>query len=151
MCFGPLERYALWLECVEVVENGLEEGEFGREFGEFGGDAVYDVGDGSTVGVDGVILLLWEVPSAEGQTYDYGSEFHVGRLRANLGTVVEGEEDCSFLLPGGALGDYGDPCIAGAVGGVALFLEDAEEVVAVVFPSTIYVYGVLGWQRYVLW
>ena len=36
MCFGPLERYALWLECVEVVENGLEEGEFGWEFGEFG-------------------------------------------------------------------------------------------------------------------
>ena len=75
----------------------------------------------------------------------------MGRLGANLGSVVEGEEDDAFLLPGGALGDYGDPCIAGAVGGVALFLEDAEEIVAIVFPSTIYVYGVLGWQRYVLW
>ena len=59
VCFGLLEGYALWLECVEVVENGLEEGDFGWEFGEFGGDAVYDVGDGATVGVDGVILLLW--------------------------------------------------------------------------------------------
>ena len=59
VCFGPLERYTLWLECVEVVEDGLEEGEFGRKFGEFGGDAVYDVSDGSAVGVDGVILLLW--------------------------------------------------------------------------------------------
>ena len=75
----------------------------------------------------------------------------MGRLGADLGTVVEGEEDGAFLLPGGALGDYGDPCITGAVGGVALFLEDAEEIVAIVFPSTIYVYGVLGWQRYVLW
>ena len=36
MCFGPLEGYALWYECVEVVKDGLEEGEFGREFGEFG-------------------------------------------------------------------------------------------------------------------
>ena len=59
MCFGLLEGYALWLECVEVVQDGLEEGEFGGEFEEFGSDAVDDVGDGSTVGVDGVILLLW--------------------------------------------------------------------------------------------
>ena len=59
MCFGPLEGYALWLERGEVVKDSLEEGEFGRKFGEFGGDAVYDVGDGSTIGVNGVILLLW--------------------------------------------------------------------------------------------
>ena len=59
VCFGPLEGYALWHECVEVVQDGLEEGEFGGEFGEFGSDAVYDVGDGSTVRVDGVIWLLW--------------------------------------------------------------------------------------------
>ena len=85
------------------------------------------------------------MPSSEGQTNYYGGEFHVGRLGADLGTVVEGEEDGAFLLPGGALGDYGDPCITGAVGGVALFLEDAEEAVAVVLPSTIYVYGVFGW------
>ena len=49
----------LWLEGVKVVEDGLEEGEIDGEFGEFGSDAVYDVGVGSTVGVDGVILLLW--------------------------------------------------------------------------------------------
>ena len=55
------------------------------------------------------------------------------------------------MLPGGALGDYGNPGVAGAVGGVTLFLEDAEEVVAVIFPSSIYVDGVVGWQRYVLW
>ena len=75
----------------------------------------------------------------------------MGGVGANLGSVVEGEEDDAFLLPDGALGDYGDPCVTSAVGGVALFLEDAEEVVAVVFPSPIYVYGVLRWQRYVLW
>ena len=59
VCFGPLEGYALWLECFEVVQDGLEEGEFSGEFGEFGGDAVDDVSDGFTVGIDGVILLLW--------------------------------------------------------------------------------------------
>ena len=75
----------------------------------------------------------------------------MGGLGADLGSIVEGDEDGAFLLPGGALGDYGNPCITSAVGGVALFLEDAEEVVAVVFPSPIYVYGVLRWQRYVLW
>ena len=42
-----------------MVQVGLEEGEFSREFGEFGGDAVYDVGDGSAVRVDGVVLRLW--------------------------------------------------------------------------------------------
>ena len=56
---GLLEGYALWLECVEVVKDGLEEGDFGGEFGEFGSDAIYDVSDGSTVRVYGVILLLW--------------------------------------------------------------------------------------------
>ena len=75
----------------------------------------------------------------------------MGRLGTDLVTVVEGDEDGAFLLPGDAVGDYGNPCITGAVGGVALFLEDAEEIVAIVFPSTIYVYGVLGWQGYVLW
>ena len=49
----------MWLERVEVVEDGLEEWEFGSEFGEFGGDAVNDVGDGSAVRVNGVVLLLW--------------------------------------------------------------------------------------------
>ena len=49
----------MWLERVEVVKDGLEEWEFGREFGEFGGDAIDDVGDGSAVGVNGVVLLLW--------------------------------------------------------------------------------------------
>ena len=75
----------------------------------------------------------------------------MGRLGANVGFVVEGEEDDAVLLPGGALGDYGDSGVTGAVSGVTLFLEDAEEVIAVIFPSTIYVYGVLGWQGYVRW
>ena len=46
---------------------------------------------------------------------------------------------------------YSDPSVTRAVGWVTLFLEDAEEVIAVVFPSTIYVYGVLRGQGYVLW
>ena len=48
----------MWLECLKMVKDGLEKREFGGEFGEFGSDAVYDVSDGSTVGVDGVVLLL---------------------------------------------------------------------------------------------
>ena len=75
----------------------------------------------------------------------------MGGLRANLGSIVEGEEDGAVLLPGGALGDYGDSGVTGAVSRVTLFLKDAEEVIAVIFPSTIYVYGVLGWRRYVVW
>ena len=59
VCFGPLKGYALRLECFEVVQDGLEEGEFSGEFGEFGGDAVDDVSDGSAVRVNGVVLLLW--------------------------------------------------------------------------------------------
>ena len=66
VCFGPLEGYALWLERLEMVQDGLEEGEFSREFGEFGGDAIDNVGDGSAVRVDGGVVLLWYVPSAEG-------------------------------------------------------------------------------------
>ena len=41
------------------MEYSLEEREFGWEFREFGGDAIDDVGDGSAVRVDDVILLLW--------------------------------------------------------------------------------------------
>ena len=59
VCFGPLEGYALWLECFEVVQDGLKEGEFSGEFGEFGGDAIDNVCDGSAVREDGVVLLLW--------------------------------------------------------------------------------------------
>ena len=59
VCFGPLEGYALWFECLEMVQDGLEEGEFSREIGEFGGDAIDDVSDGSAVRVDGVVVLLW--------------------------------------------------------------------------------------------
>jgi hypothetical protein len=59
VCFGPLEGYALWLQCVEVMEYSLEEEEFGGEFGEFGSDVIDDVGDGSAVRVDGIIMLLW--------------------------------------------------------------------------------------------
>ena len=85
------------------------------------------------------------MPSAEGESEYDCSKFHVGRLGSNVGSVVQGEEDWAFLLPGGAFGDYGDPSIAFAVGGVALFLEDAEEVVAFKLPSAVHVYGVLGW------
>ena len=69
----------------------------------------------------------------------------MGRLVADVGSVVEGKEDGAVLLPGGALGDYANPGITGAVGGVTLFLEDAEEVVAFIFPSAVHVYGILGW------
>ena len=72
-------------------------------------------------------------------------EFHVGRLRADLGSVVKGEEDGAVMLPGGTLRNYGYPCVAFAVCGVTLFLEYAKEVVAFEFPSTIYVFGVVGW------
>ena len=51
----------------------------------------------------------------------------------------------------GQLGYYDNSGVTSAVGGVTLFLEDAEEVIAVIFPSTIYVYGVLRWQGYVRW
>jgi hypothetical protein len=43
----------------QVMEYSLEEGEFGWELGQCRGDAIDDVGDGSAVRVDGVILLLW--------------------------------------------------------------------------------------------
>ena len=85
------------------------------------------------------------MPSAEGESEYDCSEFHVGRLGSNLGSVVQGEEDCAFLLPRGAVGDYGDPSIAFAVGGVALFLKYAEEVVALKFKSAVHVYSILGW------
>ena len=58
----------------------MEEWEFGLEFGEFGGSAIDDIGDGSSVGVDGVILLQGEMPSAEGKVNDDGGKFHVGGL-----------------------------------------------------------------------
>ena len=41
-----------------MVEYSLEERKFGGEFGEFGGNAVDNVSDGSAVRVDGVVLLL---------------------------------------------------------------------------------------------
>ena len=66
-------------------------------------------------------------------------------LGANLGAVVKGEEDGAVLLPVGALRDYGDSCVTLAVGGVTLFLEYVEEVIACVFPSTVYVDSVVSW------
>ena len=113
-----------------MVDDSLEEGELGRELGEFGGDAVDDVGDGSAVRVDDVIVLWREVPSSESKADDNCSEFHVGGLGANLGSVVKGDENGAVLLAVGALGDYGNPGVAGAVGGITLLLEYAEEVVA---------------------
>ena len=75
----------------------------------------------------------------------------MGGLGANLGSVVKGEEDDAVLLPCWAVGYYGNSSVASAVGGVPLFLEYAEEVIAVIFPSTIYIDGLLGWQWYVRW
>ena len=65
------------------------------------------------------------MPSSKGKANYNCCKFHMGRLGANLGSVVKGEEDGAVLLPVGALGDYGDPGISFAVGGVALFLEYA--------------------------
>ena len=59
VCFGPLEGHALWFKWLGMVQDGLKEGEFSREFGEFGGDAIDNVGDGSAVRVDKVVVLLW--------------------------------------------------------------------------------------------
>ena len=75
----------------------------------------------------------------------------MGGLGSNLGSVVEGEEDGAVMLPCRALGYDGNSGVTGAVGRVTLFLEDAEEVIAVIFPSTIYAYDVLRWQGYVRW
>ena len=128
-----------------MVDDSLEEGEFGREFGEFGGDAIDDVSDGPAVRVNGVVTLLREVPSSQGKANYNCCKFHMGRLEANLGSVVKGEEDGAVLLPVGALRDYGDSCVTHAVRGITLFLEYVEEVVACVFPSTVNVYGVVSW------
>ena len=86
------------------------------------------------------------MPSSEGKADDNCSEFHVGRLGANLGSVDKGDENGAVLLPGGALGDYGDSCVTLAVGGVTLFLEYVKEVVACVFPSAVYIDCVAGGQ-----
>ena len=134
----------MWFKCVEKMEYSLEEGELGREFGEFGGDAIEDVSDGPAVRVYGVIMLLREVPSSKGKANYDCCKFHVGRLGDNLGSVVKGEEDGAVLLPVGALGNFGDPGFTCAVGGIALFLEYVEEVIACVFPSTVYVDGVVS-------
>ena len=64
-----------------------------------------------------------------------------------MGSVVKCDEDGAIALPVGALGDYGDSCVTLAVGGVALFLEYVKEIVACVFPSAVYIDGVLGrWE-----
>jgi hypothetical protein len=105
------------------MDYSLEEGELGREFGEFGGDPIDDVGDGPAVRVNGVVTLLREVPSSKGKANYNCCKFHMGRLGANLGSVVKGEEDGAVLLPIGALRDNGDSCVTLAVGGIKLLLE----------------------------
>ena len=65
-------------------------------------------------------------------------------MGANLGTVVEGDNDCALLFPVGASGDDGYAGGAAAIGGVSLFLECAVEVRVSGVPSTIYVDGVAG-------
>ena len=49
----------MWFERLEMMQDGLEKGEFSGEFGEFGGGAIYNIRDGSAVRVNGVVLLLW--------------------------------------------------------------------------------------------
>ena len=71
----------------------------------------------------------------------HGSEHWLG---ANLGTIVEGDDDCALLFPVGASGDDCDAGGAVAIGGVSLFLECAVEVRVGGVPSTIYVDGVAG-------
>ena len=68
----------------------------------------------------------------------------MGWLEANLGTIVEGDDDCALLFPVGASGDDGYAGGAAAIGGVSLFLECAVEVRVSGVPSTIYVDGVAG-------
>ena len=75
----------------------------------------------------------------------------MGGLGSDLGSVVKGEEDGTVLLPCWAVGYYGNSSVASAVGGVPLFLEYAEEVIAVIFPSTIYIDGVFVWGGACLW
>ena len=65
-------------------------------------------------------------------------------LRANLGTIVEGDDDCALLFPVGSSGDDGYAGGAAAIDGVSLFLECAVEVRVRGIPSTIYVDGVAG-------
>ena len=45
VCFGPVQYDSLRLEGVKMMENGLEEWEFGREFGELWRCAVDNIGD----------------------------------------------------------------------------------------------------------
>ena len=61
-----------------------------------------------------------------------------------MGSIVKCDEDGALSLPVGALGDYGDSCVSLAIGGVTLFLEYVEKIIACVFPSTVYMDGVLG-------
>ena len=65
-------------------------------------------------------------------------------LGANLGTIVEGNDDCALLFPVGASRDDGYAGGAAAIGGVSLFLECAVEDRVSGIPSTIYVDGVAG-------
>ena len=68
----------------------------------------------------------------------------MGWLGANLGAIVECDDDCALLLPVSASGNNGYSSGAAAIGGVSLFLECAVEVRVSGVPSTIYVDGVAG-------
>ena len=71
----------------------------------------------------------------------------MGWLGANLGTIVEGDDDCALLFPVGVGGDDGYASGAAAIGGVSLFLECAVEVRVSGVPSPIYVDGVAGGEE----
>ena len=68
----------------------------------------------------------------------------MGWLGANLGTIVEGDDDCALLFPVGASGDDGYTGGSAAIGGASLILECAVEVRVIGVPSPIYVDGVAG-------
>jgi hypothetical protein len=118
---------ALWLKCLQVVEYRLEEWEFG-------GNAINDVGDGSAVRVD-VVMLLW-------------GRYHRRRARPIMiaaSSMWAGWEPIwvpllrMVCLPAASfgLGNYGNVDVTRVVVGVALFLEYAEEVLALVYVDVV--------------
>jgi hypothetical protein len=60
--FGPVEGDSLGAESVKMVEDRLEEGEFGWVLREWGSWALDDVRDGFAVRVDDISLLGRKLP-----------------------------------------------------------------------------------------
>ena len=68
----------------------------------------------------------------------------MGWLGADLGAIIEGDKNGSFVFPVCTRGYNGDASRAAAIGGVTLFLEGAQKVHVEGFPSTIHIDGVSG-------